>query len=536
MHGTGTQAGDFEEIQSVSDVFAPRTRRRSPKKPLYIGAVKSNVGHSEAAAGVTALVKVLLMLQRGAIPPHIGIKNNLTPRFPKDLDQRGVRIPMSKVDWARSSGSGSHRVAVVNNFSAAGGNTTIIVEDAPLRGIVEPDSRSAHVVAVSAKGKVSLRGNIERLLAFLETHPDIVLADLAYTTTARRQHYNHRIAFSASEITHVSKQLTSAMGSVDSHKTISSTGSPEIAFTFTGQGASFKSYSLELFHDCSYFRSQIQYLDSLAQSQGFPSFVPVLDGSFSKDYHQHSAVATQLAQTCTQIALVQYWAQLGIRPNVVVGHSLGEYAALCVAGVLSASDTIYLVGQRARMLEDRCKSGSHKMVAVRASVDEIQESAQGNSYEIACINGPKETVLSGLVPDMDSLITVLEQKGHKCFGLDVAFAFHSAQMDPILEDYESMARGVIFRPPQLPVISPLLSRVIFDDKTVNANYLRRGTRESVRFVPALRTAFEIGTVDSETVWVEVSYLLVGFLTWTARRGQETDADTGCWMSRSDLTQ
>lgn len=509
MHGTGTQAGDFEEIQSVSDVFAPRVRRRSNNKPLYIGAVKSNVGHSEAAAGVTAMIKVLLMLQKNAIPPHVGIKDRLTPKFPKDLDQRGVRIPMERVEWARPSGPVPKRIAVVNNFSAAGGNSTVIIEDGPLRETTQKDQRPAHVVAVSAKGKASLRGNLERLLSFVGENPEVSLADLGYTMTARRQHYNHRIAFSATTIPQVKKQLESALTKLeqDSVKAISNTGSPAIAFAFTGQGASFKSYSLELFHTCPYFRSQIQHLDSLAQCQGFPSFIPVLDGSFPKE-HQHSAVTTQLAQTSAQIALAQYWAQLGIKPDVVVGHSLGEYAALCVAGVLSASDAIHLVGQRARMLETRCKSGSHKMVAVRASVEQIQESAQDKPYEIACINGPKETVLSGLVAEMDDIILVLEKEGHKCFSLDVPFAFHSAQTDPILEDYEMAASSaVIFRPPQLPIISPLLCKVIFDDKTVNANYLRRATRESVNFVAALQGAYDIGTVDDETVWIEVSYSL-----------------------------
>lgn len=509
MHGTGTQAGDFEEIQSVSDTYAPRARRRSPKKPLYIGAVKSNVGHSEAAAGVTALVKVLLMLQKGAIPPHVGIKDSLTPRFPKDLDQRGVRIPMEKVEWPRPSGSGPEheqkRLAVVNNFSAAGGNSTVIIEDGPLRPVTGVDPRPSHVVAVSAKSKASLKGNLEGLLGFLERNPDTNLADLSYTTTARRQHFNHRVAFAANDIAHVEKQLKSSLNGVDSLKAISNIGPPAVAFAFTGQGATFKSYSLELFQNSPYFRSKILHLDSLAQRQGFPSFVPVLDGSFPKD-HQHSAVTTQLAQTCAQITLTQYWGQLGIRPNVVVGHSLGEYAALHAAGVLSAADAIYLVGSRARLLESRAakRSSTHKMVAVRASVEQIEEAAQGKSYEIACINGPKETVLSGLVSDMEAIAPVLEEKGYKCFILDVAFAFHSAQMDPILEDFETLARAVIFNPPQLPVISPLLGKVIFDDKTVNATYLRRGTRETVNFVAALQAASEIGTVDSETAWIEVS--------------------------------
>ncbi|KAG8169429.1 hypothetical protein KVR01_000174 [Diaporthe batatas] len=521
MHGTGTQAGDFEEIQSVSDVFAPRGRRRSSKKPLYIGAVKSNVGHSEAAAGVTALLKVLLILQKGAIPPHVGIKNSLTPRFPKDLHQRGVRIPLEKIEWPRLSGPGQEhdqkRIAVVNNFSAAGGNSTVIVEDGPLREVTEIDPRPAHVVAVSAKSKVSLRGNLENLLAFLKRNPDTNLADLAYTTTARRPHFNHRVAFAASNIPHVEKQLKAALKGVDSQKAIPNTGPPAVAFAFTGQGASFKSYSLELFQSSSYFRSQILHLDSLAQRQGFPSFVPVLDGSFPKE-HQHSAVITQLAQTCAQITLTQYWAQIGIRPNVVVGHSLGEYAALHAAGVLSAGDAIYLVGQRARLLESRQaqKAATHKMVAVRASVEKIKEAAQGRAYEIACINGPEETVLSGSVSEMENLTALLEEVGYKCFSLDVAFAFHSAQMDPILDEFETLARAVVFNTPQLPIISPLLSKVIFDAKTVNSTYLRRGTRETVNFVAALQAASEIGTVDSETVWIEIGPhpVSVGFVKST----------------------
>lgn len=444
------------------------------------------------------------MLQKGAIPPHVGIKEALTPKFPKDLDQRGVRIPMKKVEWTRPEGS--KRIAVVNNFSAAGGNSTVIVEDGPIREITGTDPRPSHVVAVSAKGKASLKGNLERLMAYLEANPDVSMADLGYTTTARKQHYNHRVAFSASTVQQATKQLKSALNAVDdgSHKAISSTGAPAVAFAFTGQGASFKSYSLELYHDCEYFRAQIQILDKLAQIQGFPSFIPVLDGSYDKE-HQHSAVATQLAQTCTQIALAHYWEQLGVKPDVVVGHSLGEYAALCVAGVVSASDAIYLVGQRAKLLEERCRSGSHKMVAVRASVEEIKAASQGKPYEIACINGPKETVLSGLVSEMDAIIPVLEKEGHKCFSLDVAFAFHSAQMDPIVDDFEaSTTRAVVFRAPQLPIISPLLSKVVFDDKTINAKYLRRGTRETVNFVAALQAAVDIGTVDDETVWVEVS--------------------------------
>lgn len=247
LHGTGTQAGDAEEIQSVTDVFAPLTtsavgtKRRGAQNPLYIGAVKSNVGHSEAGAGVTALMKVLLMLQKNAIPPHIGIKGTINPRF-KDLDKRNVRIAFEKTSWPRPAEK--KRVAVVNNFSAAGGNTTIILEDAPLRdnSAIGTDPRPTHVVAVGAKSKISLRENLTRMLAYLDANADTTnLADLSYSLTARRYHHNHRVAFAASDLDQVKKQLASALANVESHKPIPTNGPAPIAFSFTGQGASFKS-------------------------------------------------------------------------------------------------------------------------------------------------------------------------------------------------------------------------------------------------------------------------------------------------------
>ncbi|KAI1116521.1 putative polyketide synthase, partial [Nemania sp. NC0429] len=518
MHGTGTQAGDTEEIQSVTNVFAPLTKRRGPSRPLYIGAVKACVGHSEAAAGVTALLKVLLMLQKNVIPPHVGIKNALNPKFPKptEMEKRNVRIPYEKTEWPQVEGK--KRLAVVNNFSAAGGNTTVIVEEAPVHHVTGADPRPMHVVAVSAKSKISLRGNLERLLTYLKNHEGqgVSLADISYSTTARRYHHSHRVAFAASRIEQVQKQLTAALAVADSHKPVPTTGPPPIAFAFTGQGASYKSFDLSLYRTSPSFRAQLLHLDQLAQVQGFPSFLPVLDGSYPQD-HTHSPVMTQLALVCTEIALASYWNSLGVIPSVVAGHSLGEYAALQVAGVLSASDAIFLVGQRARLLEKRCRIGSHKMVAVRASLLQIKDSSNGGSYEVACCNGPKDTVIAGSVPEMNTVISSLEKNGHKCFSLDVPFAFHSTQTDPILDEFEDIATsGVLYQAPQIPIISPLLNKVIFDSKTINGSYLRRATREPVNFVQALQTAHAIGTIDDGTAWIEIGPhpVCVGFIKST----------------------
>ncbi|KAI1877586.1 hypothetical protein JX265_003594 [Neoarthrinium moseri] len=522
MHGTGTQAGDAQEIQSVTNIFAPlETRRRSLKQPLYIGAVKSNVGHGEAVAGTTALLKVLLMFEKEAIPPHVGIKTAINPGFPQaqELERRNLHIPFEKVAWQRSHER--RRIAVVNNFSAAGGNTSIIIEEPPLRELTEDvDPRASHLVVVSAKSKASLKGNLERMVAYLDAHPDVSIPGLAYTTTARRHHHNHRVAvsipvgISSSSVSgaagSLKKQLESQIRSADSHKPIPPTGPPPVVFAFTGQGVSHRSMDLQLFRNAPEFRAQLLHLDSLAQSQGFPSFIPAIDGSHAQDY-THSPVVTQLALVCVEIALAKYWASLGIRPDVVIGHSLGEYAALQVAGVLSAADAIFLVGSRAALLERRCSTGSHKMVAVRASADAVREKVKPKvlSFEVACINGPNDTVLSGPSADMDALVNMLQASdsnsvGLKCFTLDVAFAFHSSQTDPILDEFEDLARkGILFQPPTIPIVSPLLGRVIFDEKTVNANYMCRATRETVDFVAAIEAACRTGTIDDTMAWIEI---------------------------------
>lgn len=516
LHGTGTQAGDSEEMQSVTNVFAPSTKRRNAKQPLHIGAVKANVGHGEAAAGVTALLKVLLMLQKGAIPPHVGIKNSINPGFPKDLDKRNLHIPYEKKPWPQQPDK--KRIAVVNNFSAAGGNTTIAIEEAPVKEIHATDPRPTHVVAVSAKSKISLRGNLERMIAYLDSNPDVSLPNLSYSTTARRYHHNHRVAIAVSDTAQLKKQLTVNLQNVDTHKPIPSiaNGPPQVAFAFTGQGSSYKSMDLNLFHENPVFRSYIVDLDLLAQGQGYPSFIPAIDGGYPKD-HAHVPVVTQLALVCTEIALAKFWGTLGVKPSVVIGHSLGEYAALHVAGVLSASDIIYLVGRRATLLETKCQTGSHKMMAVRASIEEIEKTLGNRPYEIACINGPKDTVLTQTREKIDELAGVLQGEGYRCFVLDVPFAFHSEQTDPVLDDYEEIANsGVLFHAPHMPVISPLLSKVIFDNKTVNARYLRRATREPVNFLSALNVAQKFTTIDDKTVWVEIGPhpVSVGFVKST----------------------
>jgi iterative type I PKS product template protein len=495
MHGTGTQAGDKTEANSVMDVFAPRNRQRAPDNLLHMGAVKSNVGHGEAAAGITALVKMLLMLQKNTIPKHIGIKSTMNPAMPHDMKERNVRIAFENTPWMRQPGK--KRVAFLNNFSAAGGNTGLLLEDAPeLKPKAVVDPRSEHVVTVSAKSIASMKNNIQNLIEYLGQNPRTDLADLAYTTTARRAHFTYRVAVTASDISEVVTKLSATVGQTFSP--ISST-QPKVAFVFTGQGAFYPALGKALYQDSGSFRGHIQQMNSMAQNAGFPSIIPAIDGSGAL----LPPVVTQLSLCCIQMALTKLWNSFGIKPSVVIGHSLGEYAALNAAGVLSVSDTINLVGQRAKLLEEKCVEGLHAMLAVKGTLSSIYQAAQGKPFEVACINGKQEIVLCGTVGQIVSLSETLKQAGLKCMKLDVPYAFHSSQVEPILELFNEVAHGATFHAPKVPVISPLLGSVVTEAGIFNAEYLCRHARESVNFLGALQEAESAEVVNDKTVWIEL---------------------------------
>ena len=509
LHGTGTQAGDSVELLSVSDVFAPLQQGRTAKQPLVIGAAKANVGHGEAAAGIMSLIKTLCVLQKEMIPPHVGIKNDMTPHFPQNADKRNIHIPYSKTPWRRSHDR--RRIAVVNNFGAAGGNTTFVVEEGPECLAQESDPRSAHVIAVSAKTIVSLQRNIERLLSYLRDNPKVPLHDLAYSLTARKAHFTHRVAFAVTDATELPKLCDPYLTSEPPIRPVRS-HPPAIAFAFTGQGSFYSSMGAQLFRDSMSFRTHILRLDKLARGQGFHSILPVFDGS-TLDGHQFSLVSTHLAIACLEMALSNLWEELGVKPSIVIGHSIGEVAALYAAGVLCASDAIFLVGQRATLLDRLTEAGTYGMMAARATPEDVRDIAKEAGCDIACINGPEDVVLAGPTEALSSTSKRLQTEGYKTFMLDLSHGYHSQQMDFILEEYELVTEGVVFHKPRIPVISPLLSTVVDESGTFNVSYMRRATREAVNFMGALQTAQELKAVNEKTVWLELGphKLCCGFI-------------------------
>ncbi|KFY68272.1 hypothetical protein V496_01192 [Pseudogymnoascus sp. VKM F-4515 (FW-2607)] len=453
MHGTGTQAGDATEMNSVLSVFVPG-RKRMPDYPLYIGSAKANIGHAESASGVSSLIK---------------------------------------------------RSVFLNNFSAAGGNTAVLLEDAPLlshSNDISSDPRSTHIVTVTGKSAKSLNNNIKALIDFLELNPEIPLPPLSYTTTARRMHHAYRAVCSGSDLKSVLDGLKKKAADSDS-KPPSSTGSiSKIAFAFSGQGSLYSGIGRQLFESHPCFKEDILRFDSMAQQQGFPSFLRLVDGT-AADVDGVETVAAHLALACVQMAICRLWISWGVRPSLTIGHSLGEYAALQAAGVLTPSDVIYLVGTRAQLLSSHCRRGTHAMLSVKASSNDIKTYLVGSTCEIACMNQPINNVISGQSEEISRLMLLFQSKGYECIKLDIPFAFHSAQVDPILEGFESAAGSIRYRAPSLPYISPLVGSIISGGDTLNAAYLARACRGAVNFQGALKSAEEASLIGGQTIWIEI---------------------------------
>ncbi|KAL4874942.1 hypothetical protein BJY04DRAFT_233188 [Aspergillus karnatakaensis] len=511
IHGTGTQAGDATESESVLDVFAPLTPRRRPDQRLHIGAVKANIGHGEAAAGISSLIKTLLCFQKEQLPPHIGIKTEVNPTIPKDLDRRNAGLDMTLTPWPRPPGT--TRRALVNSFGAHGGNTTLLLEDGPERSRVCTGSvctRSMHPIVISAKSKKSLQANIHNMVSYLEKNPQVDLGDLSYTLCSRRIHHPLRIATVASTISGVQRFLQSCLQD-DSHTNVHrciSLETPPVVFTFTGQASSTRGIGQDLFDDSPVFRGQVHQLDRLVQRLGYHSVVPTITGSLDLKEGVESPVTCHLSIVVLEIALARYWSVLDIRPSAVIGHSLGEYSALAVAGVLSVVDVLSLVGRRGQLLEKLCASQSHCMLSVAAAPEDLEQVLRSDAntakstYTITCKNTHQDTVIGGPKDEISLIQQTLETKGYKCVLLAVPFAYHTAQMDPVLSELHELAERVHFKAPSIPVLSTLLGRTVFDGKTINAEYIRDHTRSAVNFVDAIEAAHNLGIVDNNTLWIE----------------------------------
>lgn len=315
-------------------------------------------------------------------------------------------------------------------------------------------------------------------------------------------HHKERIAVLGSTVEEAAIHLQSA---VESHTSKNHPSSrPNIAFAFTGQGSHYLGMGKVLYRKVFTFRSDIDRYDQLARQQGFCSILPMI--AANEEIHGSSpSLLVQLATTSLQMALSKLWISLGIVPELVIGHSLGHYAALNVAGVLSEADTIYLVGIRAHQLQKHCEADTHSMLAVRAAYPAVQPFLQDSNIEIACLNGPQDLVLGGSRQEVEDLHSQLISRSIESSVLDMQYAFHSSQVQPLLNTFEKAARCVTFHKPCIPVICPLTKEIVRDSGIFGPGHLAMHYRRPVDMVGALESARNTGLVGARTFFIEIGH-------------------------------
>ncbi|KAH8821290.1 hypothetical protein F5884DRAFT_827558 [Xylogone sp. PMI_703] len=497
MHGTGTQAGDSVEMASVGNVLAPESR--SKENPLYLGAVKANIGHGEGASGISSVIKCLLMLREQKIPPHVGIKSGIRRREP-DLEPKNVHIAPRLMDWdVPLEAQGGLRRVLVSNFSAAGGNTSMILEEAsPQQSTSLDDHRSHHVIAVSGKTEKSLRENMKRLLEWTKQQLSLSLSNLSYTTTVRRSHYELRHSVAISTRQEFEEQMDSKIKRLSSKDYQSA----NVNIVFSGYTDTRSPAMQELYDTSSFFRSEVLRLDQRAQRLGYPSVVPFFD---SNDGLELSFIQRQLGYVISQFTMYKLALSWGIRPSAVTGHSLGEYVALCASGIISPDDMIYIVGLRAKALEQKCNFSSHGMLAVRASWRETQQHLQSKfaDVEVSCKNSPSDIVLSGPTSLLEDAEKLLKDKQIQCSRIKTPLAFHSSQMDIISNDLLTAQSFIKFSDSHTPLLSPTEGTKVTSASQLGPDYFKRHTRDTVNFCDMLSNGSHIDSRFNESVWLEL---------------------------------
>lgn len=506
--------------------------RRLGDGPLPVGGVKANTGHAEAAAGMAELLKCIMMFKKDTIPPQAGMPHALNPKFPK-LSDINIEIPSEPKVFKKNYNK--PRRILLNNFDAAGGNACMVLEDFNTRQQRAADPRAGHVIVTSARTRDSYHANNARLVKWLRANPDARIEDVAYTTTARRMHHPIRFACSVTS----TRDLINKLETSDTTSSpLIPSQSPPIVFVFTGQGSHYAGMGAELYSTSSVFRETVDLCVAVCDSNNFPSFLEIITTN-GIDLSSKDTVQTQLAVITLEIALTAFWQSIGVQPTMVMGHSLGEYAALHASGVLSLTDTLYLVGHRAIMLLERCEPGSCAMLAVSTSAAKVKDSLiQSSSCGIACVNSPSATVVSGTAEDLaefQASITAQDAKV-RATKLSVPFAFHSFQVDPILKDYAALAGGVTYGVPKIPVISTLLASIVDGPGIFNQDYLAQQTRMTVDFEGALNVA---NSKLNDPFWLELgpapvctSFLRATLSPPSAKIMHTIDANTGNWMSIS----
>ncbi len=485
-HGTGTVLGDPIELRALAAVLG---ENRPADRPVQVGSVKTNVGHLESAAGVAGLMKVVLAIEHGLIPPHLHVRE-LNPHVP--WAELPVQVTTEATAWPRGT---RRRVAGVSSFGFSGTNAHVVLTEppelsTPAAPVVE---RPVQVLCLSAGSEGALRrlaGRYEDYLA----EPGLTLADVCYTSNTGRALLAQRAGIVAATLEETRGALAALRRGSDDERvaTIASTGQrPEVAFLFPGQGAQYAGMGRALYESEPVFRRTIERCDEILQ--------PLLGRSLESLYYgadtgrmAEETLYTQPALFAFQVALAELWRSWGVEPTMVLGHSLGEYAAACVAGVFGVEDGLRLVAARGRLMQALPAGGG--MAALGTDADRVAGlvAELGAAVVIAARNGPVNTVISGVWSEVERVVQRFEAGGGRVHRIAVSHASHSPLLDPMLDGLTEAAAGIAMAAPRIALVSNLTGAPAGPELLRDPQYWRRQAREAVQFESGIRALHELG--------------------------------------------
>ena len=480
-HGTGTSLGDPIELGSMSEVFS---EHRALNDPLWIGSIKTNIGHLEAAAGIAGIMKLVLALEHEQLPPHLNCETP-TPRFPwKDKPLRVVQIAQP---WPRSS---KPRITGVSSFGFSGTNAHILLEEAPLsvrQMSVDTTAMpaSTQILNLSARSEQALRALANTYSALLLNNSNINLYQLCANAAASRANLKYRVSClgaTAHELAeHLSEFVRGETNQAIIYTPEHASGTTDIAFLFTGQGSQYPGMGQSLYHTYPEFK---KWIDRCAEVLSLHCDKPLTELLFQTESDiLNQSLYTQPALFCLEYAVAKLWQSFGVQPAILVGHSLGEYVAACLAGVFSLEDAIAIVAKRAALMQALPKNGS--MAAVSLSYEDLVKHLQTYQADVAvaAINGKERCVISGNKDSIALILKSLEQQDIAYSMLSVSHAFHSPLMEPMLASFKEYLNTITLNPPRIPIISNLTGELAKQDLCTTEYWLKH-IREPVQFAKA----------------------------------------------------
>src|SRR5215213_6045324 len=476
-HGTGTVLGDPIEVAALTQAFRAGTEA---KEFCAIGSVKTGIGHADTAAGVAGLIKTVLALKNRQIPPSLHFQQ---PNPAIDFANSPFYVNSKLTEWTTN---GVPRRAGVSSFGIGGTNAHLIIEEAPhvaLAGTVRP----LHLMVLSAKTGSALKTTARNLAEHLKQHPELNIADVAHTLQRGRKSFDHRVVL-------VCRDLDEAAAALEDETRVTTsvqeTSDHPVIFMFPGQGAQHPGMGAELYEVEPTFREQIDLCSDLLQPHlgcDLRSILyPPQENIDEAAERLKQTVFTQPALFVVEYALAKLWMSWGVRPRAMIGHSIGEYVAACIAGVLTLEDALTLVAARGRLMQSLPVGAMSSVTLSEAELPPLLD----NRLAIAAVNGPSFCVISGPTEAIEEQEKVLSNRGHLCRRLLTSHAFHSGMMDSIIEPFVELVKTVKLSPPQLPYISNVTGTWITAEVT-DPHYWSNHLRHTVRFDAGVRELFKI---------------------------------------------